>query len=201
MLLLNHFTEKFDPVSCKGTCDNCASTDEVIDVDLTTHAALFVNMIKELEDRCMKITGPQSMNAFRGTAKQDMAKRKFDTLENFTKGSDCPAELVKRLLDHLIAREILTTELEEAQDPIRPPISYVYVLTFSLTFVKLRLTKEALVARTQGEGVSCEQTNLYLEDSLRKGRRSRSEVQEGVAAGDSPTNSLDQEEAHTIGRG
>jgi superfamily II DNA helicase RecQ len=176
MLILNHFAEKFDPVSCKGTCDNCASTDEVIDVDLTTHADLFVKMIKELENRCLKITGPQSMNAFRGTTKKDMVRKKFDTLENFSKGSDCPAELVKRLLDHLVAREILTTELEEAHDPIRPPISYVYVLTFFFTFVKLRLTKEALAARTQGEGVPCEQTILYLEDSFRKNRRSRSEV-------------------------
>lgn len=137
MLILNHFTEKFDPASCEGTCDNCASTDEVTNVDLTTHAILYVNMFKELENRHKKITGPQSTNAFRGTQKHEMTKRSFDTLENYSKGCDISVDMVKRLLDHLFVHEILITELEEPPDPRRPPISYVYVLAFLFTLVML----------------------------------------------------------------
>ena len=139
-LILNHFTEKFDPAFCEGTCDNCASTDEVTDVDLTTHAIQYVNMFKELETKHMKITGPQSTNAFRGTQKNEMARKSFDTLDNFAKGSDLSVDLVKRLFDHLIIREILTTGIEDTQDPNRPPICYVYVLAFFFTLVMLRLT-------------------------------------------------------------
>lgn len=128
--MLNHFAEKFDPASCKGTCDNCASTDEVTNVNLTTHAILYVSMFEELENKNMKITGPQSINAFRGTQKQEMARRSFDTLGNFAKGSDLTVDLAKRLSDHLLSREILTTEIEEPPDPSRPPISYVYVPAF-----------------------------------------------------------------------
>lgn len=127
MLLLNHFAEKFDPASCKGTCDNCTSTDEVSEIDLTAPATVFVKMIQELENRCMKITGPQSLHAFRGTSKTDMVKRTFNTLEHFGKGSEISTDLAKRLFDHLVARETLMTELEDAQSKERAPISYVYV--------------------------------------------------------------------------
>jgi bloom syndrome protein len=129
-LILNHFTEKFNPASCERKCDNCASTAGVTDVDLTTHATLYVNMFKELEDKHMKITGPQSINAFRGTQKPEMARKSFDTLKTFAKGSDLSVDRVKRLFDHLIIREILITEVEEPPDLNRPPITYVYVLTF-----------------------------------------------------------------------
>lgn len=85
----------------------------------------------------MKITAPQSITAFRGTQKQEMARRSFDTLDNFAKGSDLSLDMVKRLSDHLIAREILITEIEEPPDPNRPPISYVYVLALFFTLVML----------------------------------------------------------------
>jgi bloom syndrome protein len=127
MLLLNHFSEKFDPNTCNGTCDNCASTAEVSEIDLTTSAILFVKMIQELESRHMKITGPISIHAFRGTSKQSMAQRNFVTLENFAKGAHVSADLVKRLLDNLVARQILATDLEEASVKNRAPVSYVYV--------------------------------------------------------------------------
>ena len=130
MLLLNHFAEKFLPASCKKTCDNCASTDEPTEIDLTTPAVHIVKMMKELENKHMKITGPLGIHAFRGTSKKDMAKRKFDTLEHFGKGSSIPVNLVKRLYDHLFAREILTTVLEDAQSRERAPIAYAYVILF-----------------------------------------------------------------------
>ena len=197
-LILNHFTEKFDPASCQGTCDNCASTDEVTDVDLTNHAVLYVNMFEELENRHMKITGPQSTNAFRGTQKQEMARKSFDTLGNFAKGSNLSVDLVKRLLDHLAVHRILITDVEEQPDPARPPISYLYVPTFFFTPVMLRLTR-LFAARAQGKGIS-EQAIRRLADSLRKERYRRSEVQEGFTAAGPCFNRLDQEEAHTIGR-
>jgi len=127
MLLLNHFSEKFDPDTCNGTCDNCASTADVSEIDLTTSAIIFVKMIQELENRHMKITGPISIQAFRGTSKSDMAKRNLVTLENFAKGADVSADLAKRLFDHLVARQILAPDLEEARAQNRAPICYVYV--------------------------------------------------------------------------
>ncbi|KAI0253927.1 P-loop containing nucleoside triphosphate hydrolase protein [Lactifluus subvellereus] len=141
MLMLNHFTERFDPASCNGTCDNCASTDEVTELDLTTSAIQFVKMIQELDIRRMKITGALSIHAFRGTSKQEMMRRNFDTLDHFGKGSDISNDLAKRLFDNLVAREVLSTELEEALVPNRAPVSYVYVLTICLTPSMLPLTE------------------------------------------------------------
>jgi hypothetical protein len=82
----------------------------------------------------MKITGPLSLHAFRGTSKKDMERRNFNTLEHFGKGCDISATLTKRLLDHLVARQILTAELEEAQVTGRAPISYIYVIALYLSF-------------------------------------------------------------------
>lgn len=129
MLLLNHFAEKFDPAFCKGTCDNCASTDEVSEIDLTAPATVFVRLLQELESRCMKITAARSLHAFRGTTKNDMAKNQLDTLHHFGKGSEVKLDLAKRLFDHLVARDIFMTELEEVQGQNRAPVSYVYVCT------------------------------------------------------------------------
>ena len=97
-------------------------------------------MFKELENKHMKITGPQSTNAFRGTQKNEMARKSFNTLDNFAKGSDLSVDRVKRLFDHLMIREILTTGIEDTVDPNRPPICYVYVLAFFFPLVMLRLT-------------------------------------------------------------
>jgi bloom syndrome protein len=133
MLLLNHFTERFDPASCNRTCDNCASTDEIATVDLTTPAIQFVKMIQELDNKCMKITGALSIHAFRGTSMQDMMRKNFNTLDHFGKGSGISNDLAKRLFDHLIAREILSTELEGSDVPNRAPVSYAYVLTIYST--------------------------------------------------------------------
>lgn len=198
MLLLNHFTEKFDPASCKGTCDNCASTDEVTEIDLTNSAIQFVKLIQEAENRHMKITGAQSANAFRGTGKAEMARRAFDTLGHFAKGSDLSPDRTKRLFDHLVARELLTTELEDAPLPNRAPISYVYVLTFFFISTMLRLTR-LLAAGAQGQGVSREQATFHLGGSLRKERDRRSWVKEGFTAASRCINNCDQEEAYTVG--
>lgn len=127
MLILNHFTEAFDPVDCNGTCDNCASTGEVEELNLTSSALLFVAMIRELQNGGKKITGPLSIHAFRGTSGSDMSRRGFNNLENFGKGSNISADLAKRLLVYLITRQILSTDLEESQVPNRAPISYIHV--------------------------------------------------------------------------
>ena len=128
MLILNHFTEAFDPAFCDGTCDNCASTGEVEELDLTSPAILYVELIQDLQRGGMKITGPLSIHAFRGTSATDMTRRGFNKRNNYGKGSNISADLAKRLFDHLVARQILSTELEESQVANRAPISYVYVL-------------------------------------------------------------------------
>jgi bloom syndrome protein len=151
MLLLNHFAEKFHPDSCKKTCDNCASTDNPTQINLSTPAVHFVKMMKELENRHMKITGPFSMHAFRGTSKKDMAKRNFDTLQHFGKGANISANLVKRLYDHLVAREILTTVPEPAQSRDRAPIVYAFVIASHLSFALLQRLTRHFAARAQGE--------------------------------------------------
>ena len=192
MLLLNHFTEKFDPASCKGTCDNCASTEEVEELDLTNSATQFVKLIQEAESRRMKITGVQSIHAFRGSSKSEMARKAFDTLGHFAKGSDLSTDRTKRLFDHLVAREILITDFEEVPLANRAPISYVYVLTFLFTSAMQRLTRLP-AARAQGKRVSHEQAILRLGGSHHKERDRRSEIKEGLTAADPCTNNLDRE--------
>jgi superfamily II DNA helicase RecQ len=145
MLILNHYTEAFDPAFCKDTCDNCASTGEVTELDLTDSAILFVELIQELQKRGMKITGPLSIHAFRGTSSADVSRRGFNTLEHCGKGSNISAGLAKRLLDHLTARQILLPEPEEALVPNRAPISYVYVPIIFISYHMYRWLTVPLV--------------------------------------------------------
>jgi bloom syndrome protein len=141
-LVLNHFTEAFDPASCKRMCDNCASPDGREDIDLSTPAVQFVKMMQQLQDKHLRITAAQSIHAFRGTSKQDMAKRKFDTIGQFGKGSSISVVQAKRLCDHLIGRRILILEVEDGD---YAPIAYIYVFALHLSFVLLQwLTRESL---------------------------------------------------------
>ena len=195
MLILNHFTEAFDPALCNGTCDNCASTGEVEELDLTSPAILYVELIQELQRGGMKITGPLSIHAFRGTSAADMTRRGFNNQNNYGKGSNISADLAKRLFDHLVARQILSTELEESQVPNRAPISYVYVLFVPpITSVSLADSTPG-TARAQSRRISHGKATFLVEDTLHEESDRRIQVQEGS---NSPRfNDLGQEETST----
>ncbi|KAF8270373.1 P-loop containing nucleoside triphosphate hydrolase protein [Lactarius quietus] len=178
MLILNHFTEAFDPADCDGTCDNCASTGEVEELDLTSSAILFVELIQDLRKGHMKITGPLSIHAFRGTSGADMSRRGFNTLNHFGKGSNISADLAKRLFDHLVARQILSTELEESQIPNRAPISYVYVcLIHPIIPVSLADSMPG-TARAQRIRISLGKATFPIENTLHEESIRRTQVQE-----------------------
>ncbi|KAI0262937.1 P-loop containing nucleoside triphosphate hydrolase protein [Gloeopeniophorella convolvens] len=127
VMILQHFEEPFSSASCHGTCDNCASVEPISELDLTASAIKFVNLVKELEDRTLKITSVQCIHAFRGTQPTDMERRGFHVLNGFATGKDISADLAKRMVDHLLDRQILINELEESQVQGRAPISYIYV--------------------------------------------------------------------------
>ena len=186
VLILNHFTEAFDPAFCNGTCDNCASTGGVEELDLTNSAILFVTLIQELQKRLMKITGPLSLHAFRGTSAADMARRGFNSLSHYGKGSNISADLSKRLFDHLVARQILYTELEESQVPNRAPISYVYVLLI-YPIISISLADSTYgTAGAQSRRISYRKATFLVEGTLHEKRSLRAQVQEGCKPCSSP---------------
>jgi superfamily II DNA helicase RecQ len=182
MLILNHFTEAFDPVDCNGTCDNCASTGEVEEVNLTGSALLFVAMIQEVQNGGKKITGPLGVHAFRGTSGSDMARRGFNNLENFGKGSNISAELAKRLLGHLVARQILSTELEESHVPNRAPISYVHVRLISPVSSVSRANRTPGIAWARSRRIPPRETTLPVEGTLHEESVRRAQVHEGCGS-------------------
>ena len=179
MLILNHFNEAFDPVECDGTCDNCASTGEVEELNLTSSALSFVAMIRELQNGGKKITGPLSVHAFRGTSVSDMSKRGFNNLDNFGKGSNISADLAKRLLGHLITSQILSTDLEESLVPNRAPITYVHVLLIFLITSVFRTNSMPGIARAWSREIPLGETTLPVEGAFHEESVQRTQVKEG----------------------
>lgn len=48
MMLLAYFGEDFPPDQCRGTCDNCCRGGTVTREDVTSHASVLLNIVKEI---------------------------------------------------------------------------------------------------------------------------------------------------------
>lgn len=61
-LQLQYFGEKFDPVNCHETCDNCrdAANAQVIKRDVTKYVQAVIRSV--ISDRCVYLQPPQVIN-------------------------------------------------------------------------------------------------------------------------------------------
>ncbi|KAI3882503.1 hypothetical protein MKW92_021726, partial [Papaver armeniacum] len=104
-LQLIHFGEKFDPMACNRTCDNCSKTLTHIEKDVT-------GVAKQL----FKATGQKNSSShilefFRGSMSQIVKKHRYDLVKHHGAGRHLEKGEASRILHHLVTEEFLVEKV------------------------------------------------------------------------------------------
>jgi bloom syndrome protein len=113
-VVLEHFGEQFDAANCHGTCDNCRDCPVIDTKDLTAHAALCVQLLKQLIGSGRgNVTLLQLVQAFRGANNKATRTAGYDRADLFGSGKDLAPSVAERLVQELVLRKYLTEESRE----------------------------------------------------------------------------------------
>ncbi|KAL7599815.1 hypothetical protein Lser_V15G24262 [Lactuca serriola] len=110
-LQLVHFGEKFDPLSCKKTCDNCSKTHTLVDKDVTQIAKHLVELVKSVRQ---EFSGTYVLEVYRGSMNQIVKKNQHDTLKLHGAGKNVAKGDASRVLRHLVIEEILLEDIKKS---------------------------------------------------------------------------------------
>ncbi|KAI5204115.1 hypothetical protein E4T39_03790 [Aureobasidium subglaciale] len=102
--VLAYFAESFSKEDCNNSCDNCESTEELVEEDYTDLGLAAVNLVKEIAST-RNVTLHQCLDLFRGTGRGITAEDR--EAENFGAGKDLDRENVDRLFGLLIAEDVI----------------------------------------------------------------------------------------------
>ncbi|KAK9070993.1 hypothetical protein SSX86_009561 [Deinandra increscens subsp. villosa] len=108
-LQLIHFGEKFDPVKCKKTCDNCFKDQNLIDKDVTEIAKHLVELVKSVKQR---FSASHILEVYRGSLSQIVKKYGHNTLSLHGAGNSVAKGEASRVLHHLVVEEILIEDVK-----------------------------------------------------------------------------------------
>ncbi|CAI9287158.1 unnamed protein product [Lactuca saligna] len=110
-LQLVHFGEKFDPLSCKKTCDNCSKTHTLVDKDVTQIAKHLVELVKSVRQ---EFSGTYILEVYKGSMNQIVKKNQHDTLRLHGAGKNVAKGEASRVLRHLVIEEILLEDIKKS---------------------------------------------------------------------------------------
>lgn len=110
-LQLVHFGEKFDPLSCNKTCDNCLKTHTLVDKDVTQIAQHLVELVKSARQ---EFSATYILEVYRGSMNQIVKKNQHDTLKLHGAGKNVAKGEASRVLRHLVIEEILLEEVKKS---------------------------------------------------------------------------------------
>ncbi|XP_020393864.1 uncharacterized protein [Zea mays] len=96
-----HFGEV--PQDCNGMCDNCASTIEQKDIDVTYHTKIIVSLLHDMQLNDQRATLLQLVDKF---------KSKWKGLGSFNEAVDLRKEEVEQLIVNLILDNVLKEEFQ-----------------------------------------------------------------------------------------
>ncbi|EEF42467.1 ATP-dependent DNA helicase Q-like 2 [Ricinus communis] len=91
-----HFSEPLQ--DCNGMCDNCAFSNEVMEVDVTSHAKTMVSLLQDMHDNDQRLTMLQLV---------DKVKNKHKEL-----GADLKREEIEQLVIQLILDNVFKEEFQ-----------------------------------------------------------------------------------------
>ncbi|XP_050233938.1 ATP-dependent DNA helicase Q-like 2 [Mercurialis annua] len=94
--IFRHFSEPLQ--DCNGMCDNCAFSNEVMEIDVTEHAKLMVSLLQDVHENDQRLTMLQLV---------DKMKNKRNGL-----GADLKREEIEQLVVQLILDNILKEEFQ-----------------------------------------------------------------------------------------
>ncbi|KAK1417668.1 hypothetical protein QVD17_26800 [Tagetes erecta] len=103
-LQLIHFGEKFDPVSCRKTCDNCFTAQNLVEKDVTEIAKHLVELVKSVQQQS---SASHILEVYRGSLSQIVKKYEHNTLSLHGAGKSVAKGEALRVLHHLVVEEIL----------------------------------------------------------------------------------------------
>jgi bloom syndrome protein len=102
--VLAYFAESFSKEDCNNACDNCNTTEEMVEEDYTELGLAAVELVKEIAS-ARNVTLHQCLDIFRGTGRgiSDQDKE----AEHFGAGKDLDRENVDRLFGLLLAEDVI----------------------------------------------------------------------------------------------
>ncbi|KAL0651195.1 hypothetical protein Bca4012_093886 [Brassica carinata] len=110
-LQLVHFGEKFDSTNCKRTCDNCSSSQSLIDKDVTLITRQLVELVKQTGER---FSSSHILEVYRGSLNQMVKKHRHETLQFHGAGKHLTKLEVSRILHYLVTEDILVEDVRKS---------------------------------------------------------------------------------------
>ncbi|KAI3803887.1 hypothetical protein L1987_32051 [Smallanthus sonchifolius] len=110
-LQLIHFGEKFDPVSCRKTCDNCFKAQNLVEKDVTEIATHLVELVKSVQQQ---FSASHILEVYRGSLSQIVKKYQHNTLRLHGAGKSVVKGEALRVLHHLVVEEILIEDVKRS---------------------------------------------------------------------------------------
>ncbi|CAN6981049.1 unnamed protein product [Brassica rapa subsp. trilocularis] len=110
-LQLVHFGEKFDSTNCKNTCDNCCSSQSLIDKDVTLITRQLVELVKQTGER---FSSSHILEVYRGSLNQMVKKHRHETLQFHGAGKQLSKIEVSRILHYLVTEDILVEDVRKS---------------------------------------------------------------------------------------
>jgi bloom syndrome protein len=110
-LQLVHLGEKFDSTNCKKTCDNCCSSQSLIDKDVTLITRQLVELVKQTGER---FSSAHILEVYRGSLNQMVKKHRHETLQFHGAGKHLSKIEVSRILHYLVTEDILVEDVRKS---------------------------------------------------------------------------------------
>ena len=105
--LLSRFNEPFTTDACAGTCDNCESTEGVIDQDMSIPAKNLLRLVEQAQEINEKVSRTACIAAFRGSQQRDIINKGYHQLGLYGIGKDIEQGQAERLFDQLTFLEAI----------------------------------------------------------------------------------------------
>ncbi|KAG6398666.1 hypothetical protein SASPL_140133 [Salvia splendens] len=111
LLQLIHFGEKFDPINCLKTCDNCSKNHICVEKDVTEIAKQLVELVKITRQQ---FSTAHLLEVYRGSLSQYVKKHRHEALSLHGAGKHLAKGEASRVLRHLVIEDILFEEVKKS---------------------------------------------------------------------------------------
>ncbi|ERM97820.1 hypothetical protein AMTR_s00118p00027960 [Amborella trichopoda] len=111
LLQLAHFGEKFDPMNCRKTCDNCCKNITYIEKNVTDIAKQLVELVKSTGQR---FSSAHILEVYRGSLSQQVKRYKHELLSLHGAGKPLSKGDASRILRHMVTEDFLVEDVKKS---------------------------------------------------------------------------------------
>eukprot|EP01133_Synstelium_polycarpum_P008042 gene8042-9449_t len=102
--LTKYLGEQFDKNMCNKTCDNCSSTEPIVQKDVTESAKKILKIIQQVRSEAIG----HIVDIFKGSKNQKVLSRKHQELSEHGAGKAIDKDEVERIIHELVFKSIVT---------------------------------------------------------------------------------------------